>query len=441
MEKEKLEKAIEEQAAYIASLRFDDLPEAVTEQAKLILLDSIGCIAAGNRPYDGVMANTGNYCVVGKKKSDKTTAIFLNGCAMVRNEMDEGNQFASGHPACHIIPAFLAECQEIKDVSGKEAITALVAAYETSCRWGGSAKTKPAMHVHGTMQTAGAAAVVAKLRKCSKEVTNKAILLANSLPQPTTWQSAFHGDQIRNAYVGLSNEIGAGALRMIDAGIESSMETLSSVWSEVVDGDIDAAGLIKGLGQDYYITKNYFKVHAACRYTHGFADMMQKMTENGLRVEEIERIEISTYHAAAKLRGQRARNSFAARFSIPVALAVKLVYGDLSIGSMAEEHIQDERVRELAGRIFVEENLQYNQLLPVIRKNAMRVIKKDGSVLEMETDVTKGDYLNPFSKEEVIEKFRTLTAEIWSIEKQEEIIRYVSELDQKESMEKLFEML
>ncbi|MBQ2100188.1 MAG: MmgE/PrpD family protein, partial [Lachnospiraceae bacterium] len=225
MEKAILEEAIKKQAKFIEALTYEDLPQEVVDQAKLVLLDSIGCMAEGNK-YEGMRTNTqGNYCVVGKMKSDKTTAIFLNGCAMVRNEMDEGNQFASGHPACHVVPAFLAECQESKGLTGKDAITALVAAYEVSCRWGSSVKTNPAMHVHGTMQTAGAAAVVGKLRKCSSEEMEKAILLANSLPQLTTWQSAFHGDQIRNAYVGLSNEIGSHAYEMLQSGIESSVET------------------------------------------------------------------------------------------------------------------------------------------------------------------------------------------------------------------------
>lgn len=441
MDKERLRKAIEKQAEYIESLQFEDIQGEVVEQAKLVILDSIGCMAVGNQQFNEIPAQGGRYCVVGKKKSDKHTAIFLNGCAMVRNEMDEGNQFAFGHPACHIIPAFLAECQDLKGLSGREAITALVAAYEVSCRWGGSAKIKPAMHVHGTMQTAGSATVVSKLQKCHKEEIVKAIILANSLPQPTTWESAFHGDQIRNVYVGLSNEIGSNAWKMIEAGMESSIDTLFSVWNEIVDGSIDEEGLIKEIGQDYYITKNYFKVYSTCRYTHSFADIIQDFIKKGLKVEDIEKIEISTYHAAAKLSGQNAGNSFAARFSIPMSLAIMLIYGELSIESLSEEHIREKKVQDFAKKIFVKENLQYNKLLPKIRKNEMRVIKKDGSILETESSVTKGDYLDPFSKEEVIAKFRSLTAKIWNSERQEQIIDYICKLDGKEDIHELFEMI
>lgn len=441
MDRAKLENAIKRQAEFTEALTFEDLPREVVDQAKLVLLDSIGCIAVGNQFEKESVSGQGSYCVVGKTKSDKVTAVFLNGCAMVRNEMDEGNQFASGHPACHFLPAFLAECQETEGLTGKEAIAALVAAYEVSCRWGSSAKANPAMHVHGTMQTAGAAVVVGKLRNCPGEEIEQAILLANSLPQMTTWQSAFHGDQIRNAYVGLSNEIGAGAYGMIRSGIESSVETLCSVWSDVIGGSIEEEGLIRDLGKDFYMTKNYFKVLAACRYTHSFADVMDGFLKGGLKPEEIERIEINTYHAAAKLSGQRARNSFGAKFSIPVSLAVKVIYGELVMESMTDEHVKDERVLNLAERIFVYENAEYNELLPDIRKNGMKVIKKDGTVLESETEVTKGDYLDPFSKEEVLEKFRSLTGKIWSSERQERIIDFVSHLDEKERIQMLFELI
>ena len=441
MDIEKLGNAIKRQAEFTEELSCEDLPKEVVDHAKLVLLDSIGCMAVGNQ-YGSMNENIqGNYSVVGRTKSDKHTAIFLNGCAMVRNEMDEGNQFASGHPACHFIPAFLAECQQIEELSGKEAVAALVAAYEVSCRWGSSAKTNPAMHVHGTMQTAGAAVAVGKLRNYRMEEIEKAILLANSLPQMTTWQSAFHGDQIRNAYVGLSNEIGTNTYGMIQSGIESSVETLCSVWSEVIDGSIDEEGLIRNLGKDFYITKNYFKILAACRYTHSFVDVMDGFMKDGLKQEDIERIEINTYHAAAKLSGQRARNSFGAKFSIPISLAIKIIYGELTMETMTDEHVNDDRVLKLAKSIIVHENPEYNQLLPNIRKNGMKVIKKDGTILQSETEVTKGDYLDPFSKEEVIAKFRSLTAKIWRNDRQERIIDYVSHLDEKESIQKLFEMI
>ena len=47
-----LQEAIARQADYIASLQYEDLSTKSVENAKTILLDSIGCMAAGNAQYD-----------------------------------------------------------------------------------------------------------------------------------------------------------------------------------------------------------------------------------------------------------------------------------------------------------------------------------------------------------------------------------------------------
>lgn len=95
----KLKDAIENQAEFIHHLQFGDLSEKTVEQAKLILLDSIGCMAAGNREYTAAAEENGTFVQIGTGKKRKEAAVLFNGAAMVKNELDEGNQFAFGHPA------------------------------------------------------------------------------------------------------------------------------------------------------------------------------------------------------------------------------------------------------------------------------------------------------------------------------------------------------
>lgn len=432
-ELEKLEEAIKKQAAFVEQITYEKLTPKTIGQVKLVLLDSIGCMAAGNRQYETDGLPPGRYSLIGAEKKTKTAAVFINGAAMVKNELDEGNQFAYGHPACHIVPAFLAEIED-KKISGKEAITAFAAAYEVSCRWGCSTKMKTSMHVHGTMQTMGAAAVSCRLNHCSAEETKEAIVLANSLPQTASWSSAFEGDQLRNAYIGVANNIGMNAFRMVRSGIKSSIKTLYNVWNTVLDGEIRVDGLTTGLGQRYYLDTNYFKVHSSCRYTHSFVDSVRKFMGQGLQYEEIQKIEIETYAAAAKLKDTMVNNSFAMKFSIPVSVAVCMVYGDLSMDNVTDEHVADTRVIELASKISVRENPDYTAALPELRKNKITVFTIMGKIYEEETKVTKGDYLEPFTKEELLQKFQMITEGIWSDEKRKKIIDFVLKLEEKENV-------
>lgn len=435
-----LQEAIEKQADYIVSLEYANLSEATVENAKMILLDSIGCMAAGNAQYNSGCSEPGDYTIVGAGKADKESAVFMNGAAMVKNELDEGNQFAFGHPACHIVPAMLAETEK-KKFSGKEVITALAAAYEVSCRWGCSAKLKPQMHVHGTMQTLGAAVVSCKLNGCTAEQTGSAMITANSLPQTTSWASAFEGDQLRNAYIGISNCVGMQAFRMNSAGLASSIPTLEHVWKEVLQGSIDTEGLTKDLGKDYYIEKNYYKVHSACRYIHCFADMVKEFMNQGLKAEEVEEIRIETYYAAAKLSGQTASNSFAMRFSIPVSIAVCMIFGDLAIETVTDEHVRNFKVPQLAKKIYVTENPTFTSKLPDIRENKITVRTTTGRVYCKDALTTKGDYTDPFSKEELIEKFNRITADVWTEERRTKITDFCSHLDTEEDFSKIFRLL
>ncbi len=439
-ELEGLEEAIRKQAEFIEGLSYSDLPEQTIEQIKLVLLDSIGCMALGNSQYAIDDDETGNYTVVGQRKKSKTEAVFRNGASMVRNELDEGNQFAFGHPACHIIPACLAELEN-KRISGEEAIVSIAAAYEVSCRWGSGAKLKPAMHVHGTMQTMGAAAVSCKINHCKSKEIKDAIILANSLPQSTSWNSAFEGDQIRNGYIGIANLIGMNAFRMVRMGIMSSVSTLNDVWGNVLEGGIETEKLCDGLGQKYYLNKNYFKIHSACRYTHSFADMLQNFKVQGLKWDEITHIKVETYAAAAKLKGKKANNSFAMRFSIPVSIAVCMIYGDLSVANVTDEHVTDKRVAELAARVSVEENPSYTALLPNVRKNKIEIFTESGKTYKEETDVTKGDFLDPFGREDIIQKFCSITKNVWNEERRRQIIKYVLNLEDKKDVSELFALL
>ena len=104
-------------ADFIAEASFDDLPQDAVERGKLVLVDSIAAIAGGAAEPEmdaltrAMVAEspTGPATVIGPGlKTEAAKAAFLNGTAGTFLEMDEGNQFARGHPGIHVVPAVLA---------------------------------------------------------------------------------------------------------------------------------------------------------------------------------------------------------------------------------------------------------------------------------------------------------------------------------------------
>ena len=435
-----LERAVHTQAQFAAGLRYADLHPKTVRQGKRILLDSLGCMAAGSLSLGKDELPQGDFPIVGHDAADEDTAVFLSGTAMVKNELDEGNQFAFGHPACHVVPALLAESGRLH-LSGKEFLTALTAGYEIACRWSAAVSLRPSAHVHGTAATAGAAAAVGAARKLPEQTLCDTLLLAASLPQNAAWESAFHGDQIRNAYIGLSNVVGMRAADMVRFGVASSFQTLESVWTEVFGEGLCPETLTKGLGTEFLIEKNYMKRYAACRYVHAFADAVSEFMQDGLQADQIGRIHLRTYRAAAHLCGQSAENGFAARFSIPVALAILLVRGSLTIETMTDEAARDPAVLALAKRITVEEDAGYTALLPQVRANHIAVWRTDGAKLEKEIRAARGDYLLPLTDAELKQKFRSLSASVWSEERQNLLTAMAANLENLADMAELAVLL
>lgn len=421
---------IEKQADWISALKYSDLPTSVVHSAKRILLDSIGCISVG-------LSQIGKEEQLRNPTADVQFELpFFYGTAMVKNELDEGNQFAFGHPGCHIIPAMLAACKN--GFYDKETfITSLVGAYEIACRWSAAVKMQPAVHVHGTAATSGSCLAMCRMKGRDAQISKEALMMALSLPQCASWKSAFCGNQVRNAYVGMSNVVGLHAAEMALIGIHSGSDVIQSVWTEILGNNIDEDVLDKDLGEDWLIEKNYFKMHSACRYTHTFADMGLKFLSSGYHPEDINRIHIETYSSAAKLNGKIAENAFAARFSIPVSLAVLLLYGNLDVRTMTDKITTSKDVQFMASKIDVTENPDCTAKLPDIRRSIMKVKLNNGKELIYQQDVTKGDYKDPFSDVQLEDKFKKLSIDVYSKEEQDYIIQTIFSDNMNISMQQL----
>lgn len=414
-----LSAALRRQSRFAAACFAQPLPPAVQAAAGRVLLDSLGVMAAGLRGMPLPAWEPGASPLPGRASAGRDAAVLFNGTAMVRYELDEGNQYAFGHPGCHVVPALLAAAGP--DTPAPAFYRALVAGYELACRWSAAVSLRKESHVHGTAAAVGGAAAAALLQGANEEELYQCLLLAGSLPQTTSWQAAFHGDEIRNAYVGLAGHMALNALALVRAGITSSEQTLLDVWTRIAGTAVDPEALTAELGEAYRIEKNYFKLHSACRYTHAFAEFAARFLAEGHTPDEIEAVEIETYHSAAQLGGTRARNAFAARFSIPVSLAICLLRGSADLAVMTDANAAAPDVAQLAARVSVREAADLTALLPDVRANRMRVALRGGKTLTYACDKVRGDFSLPLTDEELLQKFLRLTEGIWPAPRQKAI--------------------
>lgn len=411
---------LDEWSAFAARVRFADLPAEVAQRSRLALLDCIGAIAAGAQEAE-VQAlaarmiareGAGESPVIGLPHGARPgTAAFLNGTAGTMLELDEGNQYARGHPAIHVVPALLAAPRG----DGAAMLLALALGYEFGSRVGIASKLNVAMHPHGTWGTLGAAMGVAKLHGATAEEFRGVINMAASLGLATSRKNMLEGGTVRNTYAGVSNMLGLTVWDLVRAGFEGERDGVGTVFGHVSASDFRPAEMVAELGARWEVARNYFKRHAACRYTHGALDALGLiLAKTGpLRPEQVGAVAVETYVWAAQLDSPQAPNMLAAKFSIPFALATTIVHGAATVPAFRGPARENPAVQALAQRVTVEEDPAMTAQLPGLRPARVRITLADGSVHSAEVTTNRGDTEDPYAEAEVRAKFRELADPVY----------------------------
>lgn len=412
----RVREAVERLGAFAAEISWDDVPDVVRERLLLVLLDTLGVIAAGaatpeqrrlvtvTAPPPGPASVIGGGC-----RAPVEVGAWLNGIAVCCLELDEGNKHARGHPAAHVVPAALAVAQDLR-ASGPELLAAVLAGYEVAARLGQATSLHPGIHPHGNWGVAGAAAAVARLRRLTPEQVAGAVDAATGLTLATHFGSALDGNLTRNAWVGAANVSGIAAARLAEAGLAVPGRTPQLTLGELL-GDLDANLVDAELGQRWDVARGYFKRHASCAYTHPPADAALELRRDrpDLAPDAITSIAVETHHLAAALDRRDAPTRLAAMFSIPYVVAVALITGDCRPERFDDVHRQDPAVRRLAEMTDGRRTDAFDARLPDRRGARLSVRLQDGSEHRAEVANPIGDVdHHPFGPAEVRTKLADL---------------------------------
>ena len=416
--------------AFVCRTNFNDLPQAVVLRAKEVMADTLSVIAAGAQE-DEVKGLT--MCLVDHKsrqvssligsgmRTEPSKAALINGTAGTFLELDEGNQFGRGHPGIHVVPAALAMAEEGR-LSGKDLLTALVLGYEIGTRIGIACKIRMSMHPHGTWGTVGAAVAVGKLMGYSEAAMREMINVSSSLGLATSRKTMLEGGTVRNVYSGVSNFMGVLAHQLVQSGFTGEADGLKTVYGSVVSDTFSPEAMTEELGRRFEIARNYFKMHACCRYNHGTLDALEKiMAKKPLKAGEIESVDVETYSLAAQLCDRNPQNMLAAKFSIPFAVATLIVHGRTDVGCFTPQAVRSDEVQALAKRVAVKEDPKLTAMMPARRPSRVRVTLKSGEKLEAEVTMNKGDFEDPYGPADLEKKYFSLADPVWGHGKAEQI--------------------
>lgn len=400
----------------IATKSWADFTEKTIERAKWIILDTAISAWDGVRSEEMVkfigqagkqeMDGQYNIPIIGTNSyASAQDSLLIHGTSIVSNEIDEGNQFAKGHPAAHIFaPAYVAAIEQ--KATGKEFIRAFILGYEVAARFAYACNMNDDMHPHGTWGTIGGTVAAALIQKKTKEEIVDAALLAATLPLATSWEAAITGGTVRNLYTGLSAQIAYQVVSFQSSGFKSSPQIVEHLWGKMISNRLDANLFEKDLWEPTMIEKSFFKYYPSCRFSHSAIDSLYKMLgEQAIQPAEIAAVKVETYGLAARLKETRPQNKLAAKFSIPYLLACILLDRDL-YASFEASSLFDEKIGSLSEKIIVVENNEMTKALPEERAAKVTITLTDGRKYQGEVRDASGSFKEPLSEQELTRKYR-----------------------------------
>jgi 2-methylcitrate dehydratase PrpD len=304
-------------AAFVASLKFEDLPPEVVDRAKGVTLQALtSALVARDMPASrqalALMqeeeAGGGGAATVLCNGSKLTKA----GAGFVNAEMI----FAGGkwdtfrmltHPGIAILPAALVAA-EITGASGKEFLTAIAAGYEVMERM--AAEFIPTVmsrgfHAGPVFGIFGAAVAAAKLQRLDESQIHSAIaqcvnLAAGNLEGARSGgRSLREGGAVRNALLAV-----ALAKHGIPGG-ETTLEGEAGFYHAYAGNNrgqlrysftgancADMAKISEGLGRDWILLETLYRIYSTAGYNIAHVDVTAKLCEeHNLHYDDIDRIE------------------------------------------------------------------------------------------------------------------------------------------------------
>jgi 2-methylcitrate dehydratase PrpD len=227
-----------------------------------------------------------------------------------------------------------------------------------------------------------------------------------------------NGSSVKSLHPGWAAHGGIIAALLARSGMtgpETSLEGRFGLFRQFA-GDDAAPGrfraLIGDLGRQWHLPDAAYKFHPCCHYLHPFIEAAGVLAERGIGANEADRILCRVPAGAAPIicdpweRKQTPETGHAARWSLPITVAARLVDGKVDLATF--ESPAGVAVRELAGRIRWEPlpDAQFPE-----RFEAELVCEtKAGRTETVRIDDVYGNRTRPPGAEPILAKFRANAA-------------------------------
>jgi 2-methylcitrate dehydratase PrpD len=391
-------------AQYWSAARFEDLPAETVRLAKRFLLDTLAAGIAGAhtevpaivlRAAQASLGDAAGASVLWARpdKLPAPQAALVNGTASHALELDDFG--GCGHSGAVVIPAVCALAGRAA-MSGKQALTAIVAGYDVAARvLEGAGGYRPhndlGWHSSGTCGGFGAAAGAAKALKLDAGQFADALGIAGTYTGGI-WAFLADGAMTKRFHPGKASETGLSAALLAQEGMSGPRQVLETPWG----------GFFSTYAREFRIARSGMKPYACCRGLHATLDaLFEVMKESSARSNAIERMIV---HGNEQVRVQfdrpRIGNLLDAQFSFQYALAVGALSGRATLDQFVPFRDEEPEVKRLmsATSVVADRSMKPGEYPP------LEIRFTDGRTVERHIPFAKGAPENPLSDDELHRK-------------------------------------
>ena len=436
-------------------MAIDTVPEEVRRQARLCLLDSVGCMLAGTRTQEAALImdcepalldGSGAGIVGTSQRRDWRGAVRVNGYL---GDVLELNDLIGGHASIGVVTATLALAETL-GAPGVRALEALVRGIEVTARVYGAVYpslkryTDMALVPVGIPSSIGAAAAAACLLELDEDRTQQAMAIAAGLAGWCPAEVIFgNGGTVKPMLFGAQPaDTGVTAAWYARAGMTGPAAILDGKTGYFATAS--SAGHLDTAAWEgrWALSQPRRKLHACCGYLHAPVDAMRRLARQLGPYRDDRRIEVrvAPYVADVVAKDRPPHSANDARFHLQFCVALAACGADVILPEHSiafEQQLQREELRTAMARVVV----RPDPAMSHYHQCEVSVSDGGGRAVSQALSAPRGSPQEPLSDEDVIGKFMVLSAPVVGSESARRFVDACLALEQLGDMRELSTLL
>jgi 2-methylcitrate dehydratase PrpD len=445
-------------ASFAASTDYESLPARTIAQAKLSILDTIGCALLGStlpwgRMLQGLAADQGGHPLAAvwgtNGRTSSTQAALVNATAAHSFEFDDVHMGGMFHPGALTLAAAMA-VGERGHLDGRSLLAAVVVGCEVGARVGmavGPAHFRAGFHPQGTVGVFAAAACAGRALGLDPERMHETLGIAGS--HASGLMAAQEGAMVKRLHSGHACQSGVTSALLAERGFTGIRDVFEAAFGGFLGtlggGEVAESELTADLGRRWETERIGFKPYASCAAAQSSLDVVRRIRQaHGVEAADVldVRIRASTHATIHCGWEYQPTGVTAAQMNIPFGVACMLRDGSVSARHFTDASIVDPELVVLAHRVHVAPDTGIDALGNDKRYTVdVEIETTDGLVLHGHGDDRPGGPSQPLSRDQVIAKYGELAGPVVGDDRAKSIRALVEVIDELDDVGELATLL